>query len=121
MSDQTTRPAPGFLLASESLAEGEFREARAETARGVRWLVLTRRHGAVRAWLNVCPHAGRPLNWAPDRFLTDPHGQLVCAVHGATFEPDHGECVAGPCRGAALNAVAVIERDGAIRLAEAVK
>jgi len=121
MPDQTTRPDPGFLLASESLAEGEFREARVETAHGVRWLVLTRHHGVVRAWLNVCPHAGRALNWAPDKFLTDAAGHLICAVHGATFELERGECVAGPCRGAALSAVDVVERDGAIRLDSTVK
>ena len=42
---------------------------------------------------------------------------LVCAVHGASFELRGGECVAGPCRGDALRAVAVEVRDGAVFLA----
>jgi nitrite reductase/ring-hydroxylating ferredoxin subunit len=69
--------------------------------------LIVRRHGDhVRAWLNICPHAGRRLDWAPGRFLVD-QGRLVCAAHGAIFEMEHGECVAGPCRGASLVAVAV--------------
>ena len=32
---------------------------------------------------------------------------LICAVHGATFNQTDGLCVAGPCRGEHLRAVAV--------------
>ena len=69
-------------------------------------LVLLRQGEAVKAWLNICPHAGRRLDWAPGRFLVD-QGRLVCAAHGASFEMEHGACVAGPCKGASLVAVAV--------------
>lgn len=72
--------------------------------------------GAVRAWLNVCPHAGRRLDWAPGQFLRGKDGLLICAVHGASFELARGECVAGPCRGDALRAVAVQVVDGEVRL-----
>ena len=69
--------------------------------------LIVRRHGdGLRAWLNICPHAGRRLDWAPGKFLID-QGQLVCAAHGARFEMDHGLCIAGPCRGSSLVAVAV--------------
>jgi nitrite reductase/ring-hydroxylating ferredoxin subunit len=34
-------------------------------------------------------------------------GRLVCAAHGASFEMEQGLCVAGPCKGASLVAVAV--------------
>ncbi|KFN42036.1 hypothetical protein N787_04510 [Arenimonas metalli CF5-1] len=69
--------------------------------------LVLRRHGdQLKAWLNICPHAGRRLDWAPGRFLVD-QGRLVCAAHGASFEMEHGQCVAGPCKGASLVAVAV--------------
>ena len=61
---------------------------------------------AISAWLNVCPHQGRRLDYAPGKFLID-KGRLVCAAHGATFRLDDGVCVAGPCRGSSLRAVAV--------------
>lgn len=72
--------------------------------------------GRVRAWLNVCPHAGRRLDWAPGEFLRSKEGLLVCAVHGASFELASGECVAGPCRGESLREVAVHCVDGEVRL-----
>jgi len=73
--------------------------------------------GNVRAWLNVCPHAGRRLDWAPGQFLRSKDGLLVCAVHGASFELAGGACVAGPCRGERLREVAVQCNDGQVRLA----
>ena len=72
--------------------------------------------GGVRAWLNVCPHAGRRLDWAPGKFLRAKDGQLVCAAHGASFELANGECTAGPCRGECLRGVAVHCVDGDVRL-----
>ena len=79
-------------------------------------LILHRDGDVVRAWLNVCPHAGRRLDWAPGRFLKSKAGELVCAVHGATFELQGGVCVAGPCRGDSLRAVAIEIVDGDVRL-----
>jgi len=58
------------------------------------------------AWLNICPHQGRRLDYAPGKFLVD-NQQLVCAAHGATFRLGDGVCVAGPCRGSSLRAVPV--------------
>ena len=62
--------------------------------------------GSISAWLNVCPHQGRRLDYAPGKFLID-KGRLVCAAHGATFRLNDGVCVAGPCRGSSLRAVMV--------------
>ena len=73
-------------------------------------LILRRRGDRVQAWLNVCPHAGRRLDWAPGRFLLD-KGHLVCAAHGASFELEHGLCISGPCRGQSLVAVGVALAD----------
>lgn len=105
-----------FVLDTKDLDEGAFREAMIERDGRPCGLVLTRRDGQPRCWLNVCPHAGRSLNWAPDRFLTDPDGHLICAAHGAVFETDRGECIRGPCKGGHLTAVPIEERDGRIWL-----
>ena len=69
-------------------------------------IVLRRQGDVVQAWLNICPHAGRRLDYAPGQFLLD-QGRLVCAAHGASFELEQGVCVAGPCRGASLVPLAV--------------
>ena len=69
-------------------------------------ILLYRDNQDVQAYLNICPHAGRRLDYAPGKFLMQ-DGDLVCAAHGATFRLDNGECVAGPCRGASLKAVPI--------------
>ena len=58
------------------------------------------------AWLNVCPHQGQRLDYAPGKFLID-KDRLICAAHGASFRMRDGVCVAGPCRGSSLREVAV--------------
>lgn len=109
--------SPGTVLAVvEQIEDGGFHEIEAMLDGDAESLILHRDGDAVRAWLNVCPHAGRRLDWAPGKFLKSKTGHLVCAVHGATFELQGGECVAGPCRGAQLCAVAVHVRDGNVYL-----
>ena len=61
------------------------------------------------AWLNICPHAGRRLDYVPGKFLLD-QGLLICAAHGASFRLADGECVAGPCRGEHLTSVPLVRR-----------
>ena len=79
-------------------------------------LMLFRIDDSLRAYLNVCPHMGRNLDFAPGEFLFTPRGELVCPHHGATFELSSGLCVEGPCRGDALRQVAVEVREGVVRL-----
>ncbi len=111
------KPGEGArLLALSQIDEGGFVETEASVGGDAESLIVHRDGDQVRAWRNVCPHAGRRLDWAPGRFLTSKDGLLVCAVHGASFEIVYGECVAGPCRGQSLRAVAVEVRDGQVVL-----
>lgn len=98
--------AHGVPVEAEACIDGEHES-----------LVLVRSGESVRAWLNVCPHAGRRLDWAPGRFLVGKDGYLVCAAHGASFDMDSGLCVAGPCRGQSLRAVEVAVDPEGVRLA----
>lgn len=103
------------LCTSEEVAEGQAIECADPRDLEDGTLIVLRSGGRVHAYLNVCPHAGRPLNWAPGRFLFA-HGQLVCAAHGASFRPEDGVCIGGPCRGDALRTAPVREEDGAVWL-----
>jgi nitrite reductase/ring-hydroxylating ferredoxin subunit len=87
------------------------------SASGGFYLMLTRSAAGVRAFHNECPHAGRPLNYAPNQFLLSPLGNVVCAVHGAEFVLDSGECVAGPCFRQSLRAFPVQVIDEVVYLA----
>lgn len=79
-------------------------------------VIVWRQDGAVRAWLNVCPHAGRRLDWAPGRFLVK-DGVLICAAHGASFDTRDGLCIGGPCRGESLRGLRVSVVDGEVCVA----
>ena len=101
-------------VALDSIDDGGCIEVEAMLDGEAESVVLHRDGDAVRAWLNLCPHAGRRLDWAPGRFLRSKTGELVCAAHGASFSLHDGQCVAGPCRGESLRAVTVQVVDGAI-------
>ena len=103
------------LLALNDLPDGGLLEVEADLDGVAESLILYRDGDDVRAWLNICPHAGRRLDWAPGRFLLSKDGLLVFAAHGASFELREGVCVAGPCRGESLRAVAVSVVDGQVR------
>lgn len=100
----------------DALADGALIEVEAVVDGDAESLILHREGDAVRAWYNVCPHAGRRLDWAPGEFLRSKDGLVVCAAHGASFELGSGECVGGPCRGDSLRSVPVEVRDGGVWL-----
>lgn len=77
------------------------------------------RQGAdVYVYKNRCPHAGMPLNWMPDRFLTKDKSRIICSAHGALFEISSGACIAGPCRGVPLTRIATKIEGGEVLLSE---
>ncbi len=116
--DALNRDAAAKPLATfDDLPDGELLEVEAELDGSAESLILHRDGDRVRAWLNICPHAGRRLDWAPGKFLQSKDGLLVCAAHGASFELREGACVAGPCRGDALRMVAVEVVEGRVRIA----
>jgi len=102
----------GQLLADlDAVDDGATIEVEAMLDGVAESLIVHRDGSSARVWFNVCPHAGRRLDWAPGKFLVTKDGLLVCAVHGATFELESGVCVAGPCRGEVLRAVAIEVRE----------
>lgn len=63
--------------------------------------------GRYYAYLNRCPHAGTPLDLWPNEFFTEDGRHLICATHGAVFQPETGICIEGPCPGARLESLSV--------------
>lgn len=89
------------------LAEDEFPPVTA---------LLVRDGEQVHAYLNRCPHAGRPLNFGPGS-CTTPDGELLqCHAHGALFEKATGLCIAGPCVDDSLRRLPVAVVEGEVRL-----
>ena len=113
--DPSATGARGIVVAASSALVDGGRGARFEV--GGRPCFALRVAGRAVAWRNACPHAGGELDWNEGEFLDGDGRYIVCATHGALFEPATGLCVAGPCRGASLEAIAVRE-DGGFVVAE---
>jgi nitrite reductase/ring-hydroxylating ferredoxin subunit len=104
------------ICASEALING---------GRGVRFEVAVagravpafaiRYGGVARAFLNRCAHVAMELDWQPGVFFDFDAEHLVCATHGALYDPATGACVGGACVGrGGLRALAVVERGGRV-------
>ena len=61
--------------------------------------------GQAFAYLNRCAHVPVELDWLEGAFFDDSGQYLVCATHGAMYEPNTGLCIDGPCRGRSLEAL----------------
>ncbi len=72
-----------------------------------------RHQGQARAYLNRCSHVAMELDFQPNRFFDERKTHLICATHGATFDPATGRCLGGPGRGG-LIPIELSERDGVV-------
>lgn len=104
------------LCAGEALRDGgdglRF-EVRVGAAAATGFVV--RDAGEVRAYLNRCAHVAMELDWQPGRFFDDQRRWLLCATHGALYEPASGGCAGGPCAGrGGLRPIRVRECDGVV-------
>jgi len=86
------------------------------TGEEVRPAFVIRVDGQVRAFVNRCGHLAMQLDWE-EGAVFDAQGRfLICATHGARYDPQSGRCVSGRCAGRGLEAVAVEEIAGEVRL-----
>ncbi len=104
-----------LICASTDLADGgdgvRFEievDGRPEPAFAVRYA------GRVYAYLNRCAHMPMELDWKPGKFFDAWGLHLICSTHGATYAPDTGRCVRGPCFEEGLVSIPVEERDGRV-------
>jgi nitrite reductase/ring-hydroxylating ferredoxin subunit len=76
---------------------------------------VVRHGGRVVAYLNRCAHLGLELDWIEGRFFDAERRWLICAAHGALYDPTSGACAGGACAGhGALAPLQVVERDGSV-------
>ncbi len=104
------------ICASDALEDGGkgvrftlTTDAKGNTGHNVGFVV--RYDGKVYAYLNRCAHVPIELDWIEGEFFDSSGLYLMCATHGAIYEPETGYCVGGPCRGQRLQAISVIEKD----------
>ena len=81
-----------------------------------RVVFAVKKDGQIYVYVNSCPHIGIPVEFLPNDFLDQDKRYILCANHGALFEIDNGNCIAGPCAGQALEAVPFTIDNDMIRL-----
>ena len=77
-------------------------------------VIVVRSGGTVKAYLNVCPHQGRPLCLPSGKTLVSEGRFLVCPFHGASFDIETGAAAGGPVGETGLKPVAVRIQDGQV-------
>jgi len=70
--------------------------------------------GQLFAYVNRCRHVPMTMDWVENQFLTEDGRYILCATHGAAYEPQSGECVFGPPCGKFLDRVPLTVEDGQV-------
>jgi nitrite reductase/ring-hydroxylating ferredoxin subunit len=106
---------PIFICRSEDLVEG---------GKGIRVPLTTsvgdgsgfavRYRGVARGYVNRCAHVPIELDWMEGQFFESSGLYLRCATHGASYAPESGQCLGGPCRGGRLRPIVMIEQNGQV-------
>jgi nitrite reductase/ring-hydroxylating ferredoxin subunit len=75
---------------------------------------LIKTNGQYYAYLNLCRHWTVGLDFDDNDFFSEDSRWLICKNHGAVYHPVTGQCESGPCGGAALYKVPLVEKKGFI-------
>lgn len=70
---------------------------------------VVRYQSRVYAYINQCAHVPIELDWNEGDFFDITQLYLICATHGAHYNPETGYCVMGPCKGRKLRAISATE------------
>jgi nitrite reductase/ring-hydroxylating ferredoxin subunit len=115
MPEAAERGVPQHLCASEQLAErGDAVVFDVLQYRQPARAFALRIDGRIVAYLNRCAHVPAEMDWLPGQFLDADRAFILCSIHGATYEPAGGRCVAGPCGRGRLVAIEVEESGGQV-------
>jgi nitrite reductase/ring-hydroxylating ferredoxin subunit len=52
--------------------------------------------GQFHAYVNRCRHVPIAMDWVDNQFFAEQGRYLMCQTHNAYYQPDSGECIAGP-------------------------
>ena len=74
--------------------------------------------GDVYGYINRCSHMQFKLNFVNDFFFDVEGEHLMCATHGALYDPRTGACLSGPCNGVGLMPLPIHELEGKVVLSD---
>lgn len=117
--ERLTAPREHLICASHELADGGD-GVRFEVAgfRAQKSAFVIRHRGRVHAYFNRCGHVPVELDFQHGKFFDMTGLYLICATHGALYDPTSGHCIGGRCNGKGLEALPVVERNGNVYFLE---
>lgn len=93
-TDYSTAPAPGTRICAAAEITS-VHPLTVTTERGSFPLLVLRDGGAIRAYVNACPHQYLPLDYRGTNLLSADGLRLLCTAHGASFDKSTGAAIAG--------------------------
>jgi len=102
------------IAKKKELDEGESKKFDIKRSDRITEAFLIKKNGMYFAYLNLCRHWTVGLDFNDNDFFSDDKAWLVCKNHGAVYDPVTGRCESGPCGGAGLYRVPLVEEDGCI-------
>ena len=100
------------LCSLDEIKDGEARGFTIDVGSARKEVFVVRRGEKCFGYVNSCPHAGWPLEFNEDQFMTLDKRHIQCVNHGAWFEIDTGRCLGGPCKGQSLDPFPIELHDG---------
>lgn len=113
MQDSHIAPEVRICAATDLVNGGLGVKVPVSDSAGQTTAFFVRYRDRVHGYLNRCAHVGVELDWEGS-FFTRAGDLIMCARHGATYQPDTGLCVGAPCKNGRLTVLTVEERDGAV-------
>ena len=114
MDETRTGPAVPLCASAELLEKGNAHVFDVLHYREPARAFVLRFDGRLVAYLNRCLHVPAEMDWQPGEFLDSAKEYILCATHGAAYEPSTGRCAGGPCGRGRLTAIDIEERDGQV-------
>jgi nitrite reductase/ring-hydroxylating ferredoxin subunit len=91
------QPEAGVVLCRlADLADPSSRGFRFKTDAAMFAGFVVLKDGALRGYVDSCPHYGWPMARPDGNYLTKESDLIICMGHGALFRIDDGACAAGP-------------------------
>ena len=114
MDEQRSEPAVALCPSTELIERGDAHVFDVLHFREPARAFVLRFDGRLVAYLNRCLHVPTEMDWQYGQFLDGDKEYILCATHGASYEPLTGRCAGGPCGRGKLTAMDVEERDGQV-------
>ncbi len=90
------------VILKKSLEEGKAKGFQVKIRGKIHYGLVVRKQEKFYAYRNECRHLSITLDLNDEQFFNAEGTHLQCQMHGATYEIENGECIAGPCVGSRL-------------------